>query len=202
MLDGDYEVCVPPHLRAAMKRLRDPQRVWDIFRADDTIAEMERLTARNRPAVGAASEKLLALGDWVRGNDARKTFGKITRCVMEARGYAISSKGVETPDDPLFTRGTRYRLRQPINPLPTVANLTIRDIESEIFARLQARAARSGRSVESEALHTLRDALADGGRKNGLDLAKAIHQRFAALGGIEELPPHPAVSTEPPELDR
>ncbi len=89
MLDGDYRHHVSPHLRAAMDRLRDPQAVWEIFRSDDTIAEMERLTARKRPALGATSTKLLALGEWVRGKDARQTFGKLTRRVMEAAGYVV-----------------------------------------------------------------------------------------------------------------
>jgi hypothetical protein len=72
---------------------------------------MKRLTARKRPAVGAASAKLLALGAWVRENDAKKTFGKLARFVMELVGYVVDVKGVETPEDPLFTKGTRYRLR-------------------------------------------------------------------------------------------
>jgi hypothetical protein len=119
MFDDDYRRHVPPHLRAAMDRLRDPQAVWNIFRDDTTVADMERLTARKRPAVGAASVKLLALGSWVRDNDAKKTFGKLARFIKETIGYTVDLRGVETPEDPLFSKGTRYRMR-PLLPVESV----------------------------------------------------------------------------------
>jgi hypothetical protein len=79
MFDGGFRHYVPPHLRAAMDRLGDPQAAWDTFNPE-TIWEMERPTAAKRPALGAASAQLLALGDRVHGDDAKRTFGKIARC--------------------------------------------------------------------------------------------------------------------------
>lgn len=198
MLDDDYERHVPPHLRAAMDRLREPQRVWDIFRDDDTVAEMERFTAHKRPAVGAASTKLLALGDWVRGNDARKTFGKIACFIMEERGYRVAQTGVDTPTDPLFTKGSCYSISDTPGRDTEPGALIIRDVGQELIARLRLRAARNGRTIEAEARQILADSLASDLFEAGPNLAKAIHRRFAALGGIDELPPHPPVSTEPP----
>ena len=109
MFESDFQRHVSPHLRAAMDRLRDPQAVWDIFRDPQTVREMERLSAVKRPAVEAVSAKLLTLGDWVREKDAKRIFGKIAQYIMEASGYAIASKGVETPQDPLFRKGSRYQ---------------------------------------------------------------------------------------------
>jgi antitoxin FitA len=198
MLDQDYRRHVPPHLRAAMERLPDPQAVWDIYRDDDTVADMERLSALKRPALGAASAKLLALGAWVRGKDARKTFGKLARCIMEKDGYVIDMGGVETPKDPLFRKGTRYRRREPASSNATPGILNIRGMDPEVSAKLLVRAARNGRSLEAEALQILSEAVAADILKAKPHLAEAIHRRFAALGGVDDLPPHPPVSTEPP----
>ena len=203
MLDADYQRHVPPHVRAAMDRLRDPQAVWDIFRDDDTVAEMARLTAVKRPAVSAASIKLLALGNWVRGNDAKRTFGKITRCVIERAGYVVDSGDVPISEDPLFRKGTRYRRRQPPVSEVRAETLVLRGIAPELFARLRMRAERNRHSVEAEALQTLIGALSADRPKSGRQLAEAIHRRFAALGGVDDLPSHPPVPTEPPpEFDQ
>jgi plasmid stability protein len=196
MFDSDYRHWVSPHVRAAMDRLRDPQSVWDIFRSDATIAEMERLTALKRPAVGAASAELLALGAWVREKDARKTFGKLTRCVMEATGYAVQLSGVETRDDPLFTKGTRYSRRS--TPEPQESPLTIKNVSASLRARLEARAAHNGRSAEAEVLHIVSEALGAGSEAVEPNLAEAIRRRFASLGGVNDLEPHPPVAIEPP----
>jgi antitoxin FitA len=200
MFDGDFRRHVPPHLRAAMDRLLDPQAVWDIFRDPQTIGDMERLTAVKRPAVGAASAKLLALGDWVREDDAKRTFGKIARCIMEANGYVIADKGVETPEDSLFRKGARYRLRTPVRRDPEGTTLVLRDMDSELASRLHDRARRSGRSLEGEALLLLTDALLSDNGNTEPNLAEAIHRRFAALGGVDNLLPHPAVPTDTPPM--
>ena len=202
MLDSHYQAHVSPHLRAAMSRLRDPQTVWEIFCDDETIAQMERLGALKRPAVGAASARLLALGEWVRDRDAKLTFGKIARCIMEKRGYVVDLKGVETPEDPLFTKGTRYRLRAPPAGKTAGMTLIIRDLAPDVATLLIARAARDGRSVEAEAAHLIGEALRAEVSKSEPNLAEAIHRRFAALGGVDDLQAHPPVSTEPaPEFD-
>jgi plasmid stability protein len=178
-----------------MERLRDPQAVWDIFRDPTTIADMGRLSELKRPSVGAASARLLALGDWVREHDAKRTFGKIARCVMEASGYAVAAKGVETPEDPLFSKGTRYRFG---TPAATGTTIVLRDVDAETATRLRDRAARNGRSVETEALLLLREALSPESGKAKPNLAEAIHRRFAALGGADDLAPHPPVATDTP----
>ena len=198
MLDQDFRRHVPPHLRAAMDRLRDPQAVWDIFRDPSTIADMERLTAIKSPAVGAASTRLLGLGDWVRERDAKRIFGKIARCVMEASGYVVAAKGVETPQDPLFTKGARYGLRMPAPSEAIGTAIVLRDVATETSARLLDRATRNGRSIEAEARTILSEALATEGGEAEPNLAEAIRRRFAAFGGADDLEPHPPVAADPP----
>jgi len=78
-----------------------------------------------------------------------------------------------------------------------MATLTIRQLDEKIKARLRVRAAHHGRSMEEEAREILRSALsASSGAKE--NLAKAIHRRFAAFGGVElELPPRDATRLPP-----
>jgi plasmid stability protein len=198
MFDSDYRQHVSPHLRAAMERLTDPNAVWEIFRDDATIAEMGRLTALRRPAVEATSQQLLALGEWVRQHDPKRTFGKLARQIMEANGYVVDIADVKTPKDPLFTKGTRYRLRTPLVREPGAMTLTIRSIGSGLWTRLEARAARSGHSPEAEALSIISEALGLASSTAEPNLAEAIRRRFASIGGVDDLKPHPPVSIEPP----
>jgi plasmid stability protein len=81
-----------------------------------------------------------------------------------------------------------------------MASLTIRNLDERLKARLRLQAARHGRSMEDEAREIMRRALA-GGDRVPRNLAKAIRQRFASLGGVElEIPPREAMR-EPPQFD-
>ena len=82
-----------------------------------------------------------------------------------------------------------------------MASVTIRKLDDGLKARLRVRAARHGRSMEEEARHILRAALADEDGAPG-NLAEAIRRRFAALGGVD-LPTAPREPVrEPPAFDR
>jgi plasmid stability protein len=200
MFDANYRHHVSPHVRAALDRLRDPQAVWDLFRDDRTVDEMRRVTALKRPAVVATSARLLALGGWVRDHDAKRTFGKLARCVMESVGYAVEKGNVETPNDPLFTKGTRYRPRSPEVSRPT-PNLVIRNVAPETLARLHVRAARNQRSIEAEAAQMLAEALRVERDTRTTNLAESIRRRFADIGGADDLEPHPSTPmANPPAL--
>ena len=81
-----------------------------------------------------------------------------------------------------------------------MASITIRNLDDETKGRLRIRAAHGGRSMEEEARHILRAALAREPAP-GPDLATAIRARFEPLGGVDlELPPRDAMR-EPPALD-
>ncbi len=68
-----------------------------------------------------------------------------------------------------------------------MAALTIRGLDEETHARLRVEAARHGRSMEAEVRAILRERFATPAPERGL--GTRIHERFAALGGIDlELP--------------
>lgn len=74
-----------------------------------------------------------------------------------------------------------------------MAVMTIRNIDDAIKARLRVRAALHGRSMEDEARDILRSALSTEVPRPR-SLGHAIHDRFAALGGVDlpETPREPA----------
>ena len=65
-----------------------------------------------------------------------------------------------------------------------MASITIRNLDDETKERLRVRAAYSRRSMEEEARNILREAL-DAETTLPRNLATAIHDRFAALGGVD-----------------
>jgi plasmid stability protein len=71
-----------------------------------------------------------------------------------------------------------------------MTTLTIRNVALALKERLRRRAARSGRSMESELRHILNAALADEERAE-TNLAEAIRRRFLPFGGVDYLEPHP-----------
>jgi plasmid stability protein len=68
-----------------------------------------------------------------------------------------------------------------------MAALSIRDLDDQVKARLQVRAAQHGRSMEAEVRAILTDAVAD--TYPGFGLAQALMSRFADLDADDvELP--------------
>ena len=68
-----------------------------------------------------------------------------------------------------------------------MASITIRNLDDGLKRRLLVRAAQNGRSMEEEARDILRRTVGEAPPPK--DLGRAIHARFAALGGVElELP--------------
>ena len=63
-------------------------------------------------------------------------------------------------------------------------SITIRNLDEQTKERLRVRAAQRSRSMEDEARHILRAAVAEVAVPRR-DLAQAIRQRFQPLGGIE-----------------
>jgi antitoxin FitA len=65
-----------------------------------------------------------------------------------------------------------------------MASITIRNLDDETKERLRVRAAHGRRSMEEEARNILCQALAEE-TTSPHNLATAVHNRFAALGGID-----------------
>ncbi len=82
-----------------------------------------------------------------------------------------------------------------------MTSITIPDVDEALKARLAARAALRGKSLESEALDILREALGEEERsiRHG-DLHAAIRSVIEPLGGIELDIPSREPVREPPQL--
>lgn len=78
-----------------------------------------------------------------------------------------------------------------------MASLTIRNLDEQTKARLRVRAAHRQRSMEDEARHILRAALAEEASTPG-NLAEAIQRRFRPLGGVALAVPAREPMREPP----
>ena len=84
-----------------------------------------------------------------------------------------------------------------------MATLTIRNVDAAVKERLRVRAARHGRSMEAEIRSILSEAVAADRNQLEPNLAEAIRRRFAPLGGVDDLEPHPPVPVgEPPRFER
>jgi plasmid stability protein len=64
-----------------------------------------------------------------------------------------------------------------------MASITIRNLDDDVKHRLRVRAAEHGRSMEEEARDILRRVV--GQPSAPKNLGQSIHQRFAALGGVD-----------------
>ena len=79
-----------------------------------------------------------------------------------------------------------------------MAQLVVRDLESDVKARLKRRAVQHGRSLEAEVRDILRNAVKEDDRRGG-GLGTRIAVRFARLHLREdELPELPRQTIEPP----
>jgi len=82
-----------------------------------------------------------------------------------------------------------------------MSSITIRNLDPAIKERLRIRAAEHGHSMEAEARRILQSALKGQPRKPTRSLYDRIHERFAAIGGVDlELPPREP-GREPPRFD-
>ncbi len=79
-----------------------------------------------------------------------------------------------------------------------MASITIRKLDEQTKARLRVRAAHRKRSMEDEARHILRAALAEEAAASS-DLAQAIRRRFEPLGGVTLSLPARQPMREPPK---
>ena len=86
------------------------------------------------------------------------------------------------------------------NPDPVMASITIRNLDDGLKSQLRLRAAQHGRSMEDEARHILRIALAEKTRGPS-NLFDGIRRRIAPLGGVDLEIPRRGTMREPPRFD-
>jgi plasmid stability protein len=80
-----------------------------------------------------------------------------------------------------------------------MASMTIRNLDEHTKERLRVRAARRKHSMEEEARHILRTALARDEAPPS-DLASAIRRRFQPLGGVKLRVPARERMRKPPRI--
>ena len=82
-----------------------------------------------------------------------------------------------------------------------MASITIRNLDDRTKERLRVRAAHRRRSMEEEARHILRAAVAEDATP-APDLAEAIRRRFQPLGGVDLTLPDRGAIRKPPKPGR
>ena len=85
--------------------------------------------------------------------------------------------------------------------LISMSSITIRNLDPAVKERLRVRAAHHGHSMEAEARRILQDSLKAPHRKPSRSFYDRIHDRFAALGGVELELPLRGPAREPPRFD-
>ena len=80
-----------------------------------------------------------------------------------------------------------------------MASITIRNLDDRLKRRLRIRAAQHGRSMEAEAREIIRQAV--GQPSAPKNLGHSIHQRFAALEGIDVSPQARTPMRTAPDFD-
>jgi antitoxin FitA len=83
---------------------------------------------------------------------------------------------------------------------PPVSSITIRNLEESVKHKLRLRAAGHGRSMEEEARHILRAALAQKAERP-TNLFQAIRRRIAPMEGVELTIPAREPMREPPRFE-
>ena len=70
-----------------------------------------------------------------------------------------------------------------------MATIIVRDVDDQVMHRLRVRAARNSRSVEAEVRAILVEAVGGEAEPEDKEFFMALHERFAAIGGVDlELP--------------
>jgi antitoxin FitA len=82
-----------------------------------------------------------------------------------------------------------------------MAQLVVRNLEEDVKARLQRRAARHGRSMEEEIRDILRDAVKNEGRRAG-GLGTRIAKRFKGIGLDQDIPELRGALAQPADFDK
>jgi plasmid stability protein len=82
-----------------------------------------------------------------------------------------------------------------------MSSITIRNLDPAIKERLRVRAAQHGHSMEAEARRIIQSALNLPPKKHTRGLYDRIHDRFAAIGGVDLELPAREPGREPPRFE-
>jgi hypothetical protein len=83
--------------------------LWKFLNSEDSLARLDTATYLQRPALEGLQPQLLArFGDEIRPDRWKQMIGKMTRQIMEERGYSFVRAGARTKVRDLFTSAARY----------------------------------------------------------------------------------------------
>lgn len=84
--------------------------LWEFLNSEEILIRLETATYLKCPALEGVQPQLLAkFGDEIRPDRWKQMIGRMTRQIMEHRGYALDQAGVRVGVSDLFTSAARYK---------------------------------------------------------------------------------------------
>lgn len=84
--------------------------LWEFLNNEDIFIRLETASYLKRPALEGVQLQLLErFGDPIRADRWKQMIGRMTRQIMEHRGYSLDRAGVRVIVNDLFTSAARYK---------------------------------------------------------------------------------------------
>ena len=136
-------------------RSPDGQTLWSVLNRADVVARMETASDLGRPALAAVEEILLAeLGAVILGHRFKQMAGRMTRKVLEERGFEHEASGIRLNSVP-FYKASRYRRRNRPGLYLFRSSSGFRDIWPDRYTRRRQAASPRGRAMDIHQHHRL-----------------------------------------------
>lgn len=85
--------------------------LWKLLNSDEIFIRLETTSYLRRPALEGVQRQLLEeFGDKIREDRWKQMAGKMTRDILEDKGFSLDQSGVRTKIKDLFTSASRYKL--------------------------------------------------------------------------------------------
>ena len=86
------------------------KKLWELLNSEDSRIRLETATYLGKPALeGLQLQLLAAFGDEIRLDRWKQATGRMTKQVMEERGYSFVRSGMKVKVKDLFTTAALYR---------------------------------------------------------------------------------------------
>ena len=86
------------------------KKLWDLLNSEDSRIRLETATYLGKPALEGLQRQLLAaFGEEIRVDRWKQATGRMTKQIMEARGYSFVRSGMKVRVKDLFTTAALYR---------------------------------------------------------------------------------------------
>ena len=86
------------------------KKLWKLLNSEDSRIRLETATYLGKPALEGLQRQLLAeFGDEIRLDRWKQATGRMTKQIMEERGYSFVRSGMKVKVKELFTTAALYR---------------------------------------------------------------------------------------------